>query len=181
MRVKFLKGSLATLKVSGDDQGGEEHSPPYDSQANWAVEAAVKQVKAGIKTIQLCLEWRIAKRVPPRHPIMTWLAPHAAAIVTYRVRGPDGKTPYERICLRPLNGRLICVGERSRHADRSKEKVEDNIGFIEDLSLEYARRRASTPLTTSRITLSKSPEPLCALRRVEVEHYEHRVGIGDPL
>ena len=93
--VKLLKESLATLKVSGVDQVGEEHSPPYDSQANGAVEAAVKQVKARIRTMKLCLWRRIGKRIPPRHPIMTWLAPHAASIVRYRVRGPDGQTPYE--------------------------------------------------------------------------------------
>ena len=87
--VKLLKESLATLKVSGVDQVGEEYSPPYDSQANGAVEAAVKQVKARIRTWKLCLERRIGKRIPPRHPIMTWLAPHATSIVRYRVRGQD--------------------------------------------------------------------------------------------
>ena len=51
--VKLLKGALATLKVSGVAQAGEDHSPPYDSQANGAVEAAVKQVKARIRTMKL--------------------------------------------------------------------------------------------------------------------------------
>ena len=133
--VKLLKESLATLKVSGVDQVGEEHSPPYDSQANGAVEAAVKQVKARIRTMKLCLERRIGKHIPPRHPIMTWLAPHAASIVRYRVRGQDGQTPYERIRLRPFNGRLICFGDKCRCKNRSKEKVEDKNRFHQGIFL----------------------------------------------
>ena len=43
--VKPLKEALATLKVSGVDQAGEEHSPPYDSQANGSGENAVTFVK----------------------------------------------------------------------------------------------------------------------------------------
>ena len=88
--VKLLKQSLASLKVSGVDQAGEEHPPPYDSQANGAVEAAVKQVRGRLRTMKLCLERRIGKRIPPRHPIMTWLVPHVSAILRYRARGVDG-------------------------------------------------------------------------------------------
>ena len=63
--MKPLKESLATLKVFGVDQAGGEHSPPYDSQANWTVEAAAKQVKPGIRTMRLCLKRRIGKRTLP--------------------------------------------------------------------------------------------------------------------
>ena len=74
--VKLLKEALSTLKVSGVDQVGEEHSPPYDSQANGSVENAVTLAKARMRTLKWCLERRIGKRIPPRHPIMSWLAPH---------------------------------------------------------------------------------------------------------
>ena len=40
--VRLLKEALAGLKVSGLEQAGEEHSPPFDSQANGSVEAAVE-------------------------------------------------------------------------------------------------------------------------------------------
>ena len=120
---KLLKESLAIFKVSGVDQAGEEHSPPYDSHANAAVEAAVKQVKAGITTMKLCLERRIGKHIPPRNPIVAWLALHAAAIVRYRVRGPDEQTPYEI----PFYCRLICFGEKYRYNHWSKVKVEDGL------------------------------------------------------
>jgi len=123
--VKLLKEALATLKVSGVDQAGEEHSPPYDSQANGSVENAVKLVKCRMRTLKLCLERRIGKRIPPKHPIMSWLAPHAAAILRYRSRGDDGKTPYERIRLRPFNSKLIGFGERCSFKIRSKENTDD--------------------------------------------------------
>ena len=50
--VKLLKGSMAALKVEGLD-ASEEHLPPYDSQANGAIEAAVKQVRSRMKTLKL--------------------------------------------------------------------------------------------------------------------------------
>ena len=79
-----------------------------------------------MRTLKLCLERRIGKRIPPRHPIMTWLAPHAAAILRYRSRGDDGKTPHERVRLRPFNSRLIGFGERRSYKSRSKEPVNDD-------------------------------------------------------
>ena len=50
--VRLLKETLAGLKVSGLEQAGEEHSPPFDSQANGSVEAAVKQVKCRLRTLK---------------------------------------------------------------------------------------------------------------------------------
>ena len=93
--VKWLKESLAALKVEGLDVS-EGRPPPYDSQANGAIDAAVKQVRSRMKTLKLCLERRIGKRLPPRHPTAAWLAAHCAAAIQFRVRGVDGKTPYER-------------------------------------------------------------------------------------
>ncbi len=47
--IKLLKEILAAPKVSGLEQAGEEHSPPYDSQANGSVENAVKLVKCRLR------------------------------------------------------------------------------------------------------------------------------------
>ena len=123
--VRLLKEALAGLKVAGLEQAGEEHSPPFDSQANGSVEAAVKLVKCRLRTLKLCLERRIGKKIPPRHPIMAWLAPHAAAILRYRSRGDDGKTPHEKIRLRPFNSRLLAFGEMCSYKMRSKEPLDD--------------------------------------------------------
>ena len=45
--VKLLKEALSTLKVSGVDQVGGEHSPPYDSQANGLSIVLCNQSKPG--------------------------------------------------------------------------------------------------------------------------------------
>ena len=47
--MKPLQEAPGALKVKGIDKASEEHPPPYDPQANGAVEAAVKQVKARLK------------------------------------------------------------------------------------------------------------------------------------
>ena len=133
--VKLLKESLASLKISGLDRVREEHSPPYDSQANGAVESAVKQIKGRLRTMKLCLERRIGKRVPPKHPIVAWLVDHCAALLRFRMRGSDGKTPYERIRLRPYNGRLMCFAEKIRYKHRAKEPIEDDHRFHQGIFL----------------------------------------------
>ena len=62
--AKLVKEALSTLKVSGVDQVGEEHSPPYGSQANGSVENAVKPLKARMRTLKLCLELCSGKQIP---------------------------------------------------------------------------------------------------------------------
>ena len=59
--VKLLKEALSTMKVSGVGQVGEEHLPPYESQANGSVENASNFVKCIMRTVKLCLERRIGK------------------------------------------------------------------------------------------------------------------------
>ena len=83
--VKVLQEALGALKVTGV-QAGEEHSPPYDPQANGAAESAVKQVKGRLRTMKLCLERRIRKRIPPRHPIIAWMVTHVADLLRFRLR-----------------------------------------------------------------------------------------------
>ena len=68
--VKLFEQTLAACKVAGVGQVAEEHPPPYDSQANGAVENAVKQIRGRVRTMVLCLEKRLGKRIPPRHPVM---------------------------------------------------------------------------------------------------------------
>ena len=59
--MKLLRESSAALKVEGLGASG---TPPYDSQANGAVEAAVKQVRSRMKTMNMCPEESTA-----RHPM----------------------------------------------------------------------------------------------------------------
>ena len=104
--VKLLKESSAALKVEGLD-ASEEHPPPYDSQSNGAIEGAAKHVRSRMSTLKFCLERRIAKIIPPSHPIAAWLVAQCAAVIRFRVRRVDGKTPYERARMRPFNSKLV--------------------------------------------------------------------------
>lgn len=122
--VKVLREALGVLKVAGL-QAGEEHPPPYDSQANGSVEAAVKQVKGRLRTVKLCLEHRLKKRIPPQHPVMHWLVLHVADLMRFRNRGSDSKTAYERVRFRLFNRRLLCSGEMCKYKNRSKEPARD--------------------------------------------------------
>ena len=113
------------VAVSNLDQVMEEHPPPFDSQANGAMEAAVKQIRGMVKTLQRCIEQRIGHRIPMDHPLMAWLVPHSAMLINYRMRGDDHKTAYCRTRGRPWNGRLLGFAEKCRFKIRSKEKVEN--------------------------------------------------------
>ena len=96
--VQVIKESLRSIRVDGQvAQAGEEHSVPYDPQTNGSAETGVRLVKGHVRTLKMGLERRLKRRIPPNHPILTWLVRHAADLLTYRVRGEDGKTPYQRV------------------------------------------------------------------------------------
>ena len=90
--VALLKESLRALRVDVDhvEQAAEEHPPKYDPQANGAVENAVGGFKDMMRTYTLALESRLGHRVPPDHPIMSWMAQHAAYMMTVRIKSDDG-------------------------------------------------------------------------------------------
>ena len=114
--LRLVRENLLKLRVATGEmeQVMEEHPPPHDSQANGQIEAGVKQERGQFKTMQRCLESRIGHRVPVEHPIMAWMAQHAAMLVTYRVKGHDGMTAYQRVRGRPFGGRLMGFGEKCR-------------------------------------------------------------------
>ena len=116
--VRLLRESLKALRIDttcGDGEGmqqvSEEHPPPYDPKANGAVEAAVKSVKGLCRTMLYGLQLRIARKIPPTHPIIAWMVTHAAAVLRWRNKGRDGRTPYERTRGRPFTTRLVEFGE----------------------------------------------------------------------
>ena len=114
--VKLLQESLGVLKVKGV-QAGEEHSPPYDSQANGAVESAVKQIKGRLRTMKLCLERRIKKRIPPRHPlrrrtIAVATKIHRPTIVTRLHKCIDQRMPNRHLVIEMI--RAQCMRKKNR-------------------------------------------------------------------
>ena len=54
---------------------------------------------------------------------MAWLVRHAANIATWTVKGPDGKTAYERTRSKPFTTRLLRFGETCSYKLRSQEPI----------------------------------------------------------
>ena len=63
--------------------------------------------------MELHLEHRVGCEFPPRHAVCAWLLEHSAAILNIRIRGTDGKTPWQRIKGRNFGMRISGFGEVS--------------------------------------------------------------------
>ena len=157
--VKVLQEALGALKVTGV-QAGEEHSPPYDPQANGAVESAVKQVKGRLRTMKLCLERRIRERIPPRHPIIAWMVTHVADLLRFRLRGLMGR---HRMSVFDFDHstrdwfaleKLVCIRRDLRN------QFEKNTIGIAASSLVFASLQVSMCFTTANRKLSRWPGQL---------------------
>ena len=62
----------------------------------FVAEAAVKILRGRYRTLKLQLEHQISGSIPPPHALSAWLLEHAASILNIRIRGSDGKTPWQR-------------------------------------------------------------------------------------
>ena len=65
-----------------------------------------------IRTIRLCLEERIKRKVPVHHCVFYWIMEHAAWILTTRTTQSDGITPYKRLRGRNFNTKTLGFGEQ---------------------------------------------------------------------
>ena len=117
--------SRTALRIDGRDQAAEERSVPYYPMSNGAAETGVRLVKGSIRTLWRGLEKRLGHRVPVTHPVMSWLVSHAAATRTFRGRGQDGQTAYQKIRGRPFSTKLFEFGEHCRFKLRLKEPMKD--------------------------------------------------------
>ena len=146
----LMSETMKAIKVQLVDQAMEEHPPPYDSQANGAIEVGVQIVRGMVRTWHTSLEERLGYRIPPNHPLMCWLVEHAAHSLTTRVKGRDGQTAYQRVRGKPWNQRLLGFGEMCRYKvqtkkyDQGTEQHRWNSGFF----LVCARRRDSLSFAT---------------------------------
>jgi hypothetical protein len=98
------------FKVEGLESLTTEQSAAYESQSNGATEVAVRAMRGVIRTLRLCLEARVGKKIPDGHPLMAWLMEHAALLLNVTVRGEDGLTPWGRVRGRAFNQRLFGYG-----------------------------------------------------------------------
>ena len=81
---------IATAKCQNMEQIAREHPARYDSQSNGLIEVGVMLVRGLFRTLKLCIESRIERRVPEGHAIVPWLLVHTCLILNSTIKGPDG-------------------------------------------------------------------------------------------
>ena len=121
--VKLLGEALREHRINGVSQVLEEHSPEYDPQSNGSAEVGVKLLKNHLRTIRSNLENEIGHRIPVRHPLISWMVRHAAAVITWCSKGHGGRTAYQRVRGRECRTRLMAFGEACRFKNRSHEPI----------------------------------------------------------
>ena len=131
--VKVLKDSLrsARVEVQELEQINEEQAVRYDSRSNRDIENAVKQVTKLLRTLKLCLENRLGKKIPTSHPTMTWLVEHTAWLLNTRVVGADGLTSYQRVKGKSYAKRSVGFGEHVMHMLPTKGPQSDALGKLD--------------------------------------------------
>ena len=125
--VKLLSEALRELRIQGQEQALEEHSPEYDPKANGSAEVGVKLLKGHFRTLKSAMEEKLGYRIPVRHPLIVWMIRHSANLVTWCSRGHDGQTVYQRVRNRQFRTRLMTFGELCRFKNRCNEPL-SNVG-----------------------------------------------------
>ena len=88
-----------------------ENPPAYNPSSNGACEKAVQDVSGQIRALTLALETRLGLKIEEDHPVLDWIIPHAAYIVSKFAVGHDGMTPHERLTGRKWTRPMIELGE----------------------------------------------------------------------
>ena len=139
---------LLRCQVEELESVSTEHSQAYDSQASGGTEVGIKILRGLFKTLKLCLEGRIGRKVPVHHPVTSWLLEHTSLLQNARVRGEDGMTAWARVRGRAFGQRLIGFGERilwKQPLKGPQHDAEGNMGprLLPGIFLGY-RRDATT-------------------------------------
>ena len=83
----------------------------------------VQIVKGMFRTHQSGLEDDLVYRVPARHPLMAWLVRHAANLVAWSIKGPDGLTANQRARSQPFTTRLLRFREMFGYKTKAHEPL----------------------------------------------------------
>ena len=69
-------------------------------------------IRGMFRTLRLCLEARINRRIPVDHALIPWLLEHTCMLINVKTRGPDGLTAWARARGRNFAQKLIGFGEK---------------------------------------------------------------------
>ena len=103
---------LIRVRVTKVAKIGSETPPAYDSQSNGAVEVGVMLIRGMFRTIRLCLEARLDRKIPVDHALVPWLLEHACLLINVKSRGADGLTGWARARGRNFAQKLVGFGEK---------------------------------------------------------------------
>ena len=109
----LIARSLEVIRVKAGhvDKINTERPPAYDSQSNGAIEVGVMLIRGLFRTLRLCLEARIGKRIPAGHAMIPWLLEHTCFLLNIKSRGSDGHTAWARARGRPFGQKMLGIGE----------------------------------------------------------------------
>ena len=134
-RQRRIDGAVGTVT---------ENSRVGDSSSNGRTERAIQEVGGLVRTLKYALEERLGGPIGLDHPVVPWLAKHAAAQISrYQVRA-NGRTSYQSIkgyaCRDPLSEFGECVmfrplktNKEQRNKNALAERVLDGIWLGTDL------------------------------------------------
>ena len=108
----------------------------------------VRILRGLFRTLKLCLEGRIGRKLPINHPMTSWLLEHTSLLLNACIRGEDGSTAWARVRGRAFGQRLIGFGESilwKQPLKGPQHDVEGNMGprLLPGIFLGY-RRDANT-------------------------------------
>ena len=112
LRALKLKASEEVQNVVFDLRESPTSTEHENAPSNGIAEAAVREVKRMVRAILSELETKLKIEVGVDHPILAWIARHAAFLMTRFRIGEDGKSAYERTLGRPWRRPTIVFGEQ---------------------------------------------------------------------
>ncbi len=88
-----------------------QNPPAYNPEPNGACEKAVQDVAAQTRALKIGLESRLREPISDESPVIEWIIPHAAYLLTRFQVAHDGMTPFERLTGRKWRRPLVEFGE----------------------------------------------------------------------
>ena len=93
-----------------------------DSKGNGDVESAVKRLRGQLRTMRDDLEAKLKTKIRHNDPIMDWMIPWAAGLVTRYSKKDSGKSAYEDIRGKAPSTPIAAFGERILYMPKLEDK-----------------------------------------------------------